>query len=48
LVLREVEERGWEALGRFRDPPGDLAAVRLLEIGAALNRLRSLKVRPAE
>ncbi len=43
-VMADVAREGWEVLGRFPDPPGDLAAVRPLEIGAALNRLRSLRV----
>jgi predicted ABC-class ATPase len=47
LLMREIEERGLEAITRhrFRAPPGDLALPRRHEVAAALNRLRSLRVR---
>jgi predicted ABC-class ATPase len=50
LLMHEVEERGLEAIAqhRFRAPPGDLALPRRHEIAAALNRLRTLRVRQVQ
>ncbi len=45
-ALAEVEERGLDVLSPFPGrPAGDLALPRLLEVGAAANRLRTLVVR---
>lgn len=44
-VLRDVAEHGWEVLAPMRYPVGDLAAFRPHEWAAALNRLRTLRVR---
>lgn len=43
-ALAEVEAHGLDRLSSFGFPVGDLALPRLLEVGAALNRLRSLRV----
>lgn len=43
-ALEEVEAHGLDRLSPFGFPVGDLALPRLLEVGAALNRLRSLRV----
>jgi predicted ABC-class ATPase len=47
LLMHEVQELGLEAIAqhRFRAPPGDLALPRRHEVAAALNRLRTLRVR---
>ncbi len=42
LVLRDVEERGLDVLGR--GPRGDYALFRRFELAAAINRLRTLEV----
>ncbi|BAS26688.1 ABC-ATPase domain-containing protein [Limnochorda pilosa] len=44
-AFRELEEKGLDVLSPFGSPVGDLAMPRLLEVGAAVNRLRSLRVR---
>ncbi len=44
-VMRDVGQGGLDVL--TRQPVGDLAAFRKFELGAALNRLRSLRVRAA-
>ncbi len=44
-VLADVTRQGLEVLSPTRYPVGDLAAFRLAELAAALNRLRSLRVR---
>jgi len=43
-VMDDVHAHGWEVLSPYAEPAGDLAAVRVLEVGAALNRLRGLRV----
>jgi hypothetical protein len=43
LVMRDVHDRGLDAVSRA--PRGDYAAFRRFELGAAINRLRTLKVR---
>jgi predicted ABC-class ATPase len=44
-VDAEIAERGLEALSSY--PRGDLAAFRRMELAAAINRLRTLEVRPS-
>ena len=44
-AFRDVERQGLDVISPFRGHPGDLALPRLLEAGAAVNRLRSLQVR---
>ncbi|HEY8530733.1 MAG TPA: hypothetical protein VIL08_00650, partial [Limnochorda sp.] len=43
-AFAELEARGLDLLSNFSSPVGDLAMPRLLEVGAALNRLRTLQV----
>ncbi|MCL6451567.1 MAG: ABC-ATPase domain-containing protein [Acetobacteraceae bacterium] len=45
LALSDVESRGLEVLSPFSGHPGDYALPRLFEAAAAVNRLRSLRVR---
>ena len=40
----DVEERGMDSLCPWARAPGDLARPRALEVGAAVNRLRTLHV----
>lgn len=48
-LIAQVETKGLDTLAPYGGPqgrhPGDFAMVRSLEVGAALNRLRTLKVR---
>ncbi len=44
-VMADIEAQGLEVLCRTPYPTGDLAAFRDLELAAALNRLRTLRVR---
>lgn len=44
-VLQDVARQGLEVLSPTRYPVGDLAAFRLAELAAALNRLRTLQVK---
>lgn len=44
-VLADVERQGLDVLTPY--PTGDLAAFRIFELGAAVNRLRTLRVRQA-
>jgi len=43
-VEEDLEEKGLEAISPFRGHPGDYARPRMMEVAAALNRLRSLRV----
>lgn len=43
-AANELSERGLDVLSPFDTPVGDLALPRTFEVGAALNRLRSLRV----
>ena len=44
-LMAEIKERGLDILSPHGSPVGDLALPRLFEVGAAINRLRSLSVR---
>ena len=45
-ALASVSERGLDALGNFKGHPGELSLPRAQEVAAAINRIRSLEVRP--
>ena len=45
-ALASVSERGLDALGNFKGHPGELSLPRAQEVAAAMNRIRSLEVRP--
>lgn len=44
--MKELEAAGLDSLSPYTGHPGDFAEVRDLEVAAAINRLRSLRVRP--
>lgn len=43
-IMADIEEQGLNVVADFRYPVGDLACFRPFELGAALNRLRTLRV----
>jgi hypothetical protein len=43
-IMADIEEQGLNVVADFRYPVGDLAYFRPFELGAALNRLRTLRV----
>jgi predicted ABC-class ATPase len=45
-VLASISERGLDSLGNFKGHPGELSLPRVQEVAAAVNRVRSLEVRP--
>jgi predicted ABC-class ATPase len=45
-TLASVSERGLDSLGDFKGHPGELSQPREQEVAAAINRIRSLQVRP--
>jgi predicted ABC-class ATPase len=45
-VLASISERGLDSLGNFEGHPGELSLPRVQEVAAAVNRIRSLEVRP--
>jgi hypothetical protein len=45
-VLASISERGLDSLGNFKGHPGELSLPRVQEVAAAVNRIRSLEVRP--
>ena len=45
-ALAAASERGLDSLGNFKGHPGELALPRAQEVAAAINRIRSLEVRP--
>lgn len=45
LVFRDIDQHGLAVISAFDDPEGDYALPRLFEVGAAINRLRSLQVK---
>jgi predicted ABC-class ATPase len=45
-VLASISERGLDSLGNFKGHPGELSLPRVQEAAAAVNRIRSLEVRP--
>src|SRR3712207_6120134 len=45
-TLASVSERGLGSLGGFRRHPGEMSLPRAQEVAAAINRIRSLEVRP--
>jgi hypothetical protein len=45
-ALASISERGLDALGGFKGHPGELSLPRAQEVAAAINRVRSLEVRP--
>lgn len=46
MVYRDVEEKGLDVISRFKGQhPGDLAYPRILEAAAAINRMRTLRLR---
>ncbi|HHY93685.1 MAG TPA: ABC-ATPase domain-containing protein [Firmicutes bacterium] len=47
VLFTEIEKRGLELVAPPGPPPGDYALARPLEMAAALNRLRTLRARPA-
>lgn len=44
IVERKMNEEGLASFSSFPKNPGELARPRALEIAAALNRMRSLKI----
>jgi predicted ABC-class ATPase len=44
--LADISERGLDSLGNFKGHPGELSLPRGQELAAAINRIRSLEVRP--
>ncbi|GAB6876345.1 ABC-ATPase domain-containing protein [Thermaerobacter litoralis] len=47
-LYAELDEHGLDRISPFPTPAGDLALPRLFEVGAAINRLRSLRVEVRE
>jgi predicted ABC-class ATPase len=47
-VLTDIEQNGLEVVSTYEGHPGDYALPRRYEIAAAINRLRTLAVRPAD
>jgi predicted ABC-class ATPase len=45
-ALASISESGLDSLGNFRGHPGELSLPRAQEVAAAINRIRSLEVRP--
>jgi predicted ABC-class ATPase len=45
-ALASVSEKGLDSLGNFKGHPGELSLPRVLEVAAAINRIRSLQARP--
>jgi predicted ABC-class ATPase len=45
-ALASISESGLDALGNFKGHPGELSLPRAQEVAAAINRIRSLEVRP--
>jgi predicted ABC-class ATPase len=45
-ALASVSEGGLDSLGNFKGHPGELSLPRAQEVAAAVNRIRSLEVRP--
>jgi predicted ABC-class ATPase len=45
-VLASISERGLDSLGNYKGHPGELSLPRVQEAAAAVNRIRSLEVRP--
>jgi predicted ABC-class ATPase len=45
-ALASVSEHGLDSLGNFKGHPGELSLPRAQEVAAAINRVRSLQVRP--
>jgi predicted ABC-class ATPase len=45
-ALTSISERGLGSLGGFKEHPGELSLPRAQEVTAAINRIRSLEVRP--
>jgi hypothetical protein len=46
-ALADVSESGLDSLGGIEGHPGELSLPRAQEVAAAINRVRSLEVRPA-
>ncbi len=47
-IMADIAEQGLTVVSDFRYPVGDLAYFRPFELGAALNRLRTLRVAARE
>jgi predicted ABC-class ATPase len=45
-ALASISENGLDSLGNFKGHPGELSLPRAQELAAAINRIRSLEVRP--
>jgi predicted ABC-class ATPase len=45
-ALADISERGLDPLGGFKGHPGELSLPRAQEVAGAINRIRSLEVRP--
>jgi predicted ABC-class ATPase len=45
-ALASISESGLDSLGNFKGHPGELSLPRAQEVAAAINRIRSLEVRP--
>jgi predicted ABC-class ATPase len=45
-ALASISESGLDSLGNFKGHPGELSLPRAQEVAAAINRIRSLDVRP--
>jgi predicted ABC-class ATPase len=45
-ALASISEKGLDSLGNFKGHPGELSLPRAQEVAAAINRVRSLEVRP--
>lgn len=45
LVFRDIDQQGFGVISAFGDPEGDYALPRIYEVGAAINRLRTLQMK---